>query len=80
VEPEKMKNQLEEMKKHHEKLLASYLEKVEELTKMLETEESNDSIASSISVVEFGVQYERLYMEWCDQLIKNISEKISSVE
>jgi DNA-binding PadR family transcriptional regulator len=72
VEPEKMIKQIEEIKKQHEERLAAYLDKVKELTQLLETSNSNDPISSSISVVEFGVQYERLYIEWCDNLIKKL--------
>jgi DNA-binding PadR family transcriptional regulator len=72
VAPEKMIIQIEEIKKQHEERLAAYLEKVTELTQLLETSKSDDPISSSISVVEFGVKYERLYIEWCDNLIKKL--------
>ncbi|AIE61505.1 PadR family transcriptional regulator [Bacillus methanolicus] len=72
VEPEKMIEQIEEIKRQHEERLAAYLEKVKELTQMLDPSNSKDPIASSISVVEFGIKYERLYIEWCDNLIKKL--------
>ncbi|WP_047152078.1 PadR family transcriptional regulator [Aneurinibacillus tyrosinisolvens] len=72
VEPEKMIIRIEEKKKEHEERLAAYLDKVEELTQLLDSSNSKAPIASSLSVVEFGVQYERLYIEWCDKLIKKL--------
>ncbi|SDG94356.1 hypothetical protein SAMN04489735_100677 [Aneurinibacillus thermoaerophilus] len=39
---------------------------------MLEPSNSADPIASSISVVDFGIQYERLYIEWCENLMKKL--------
>lgn len=72
VEPEKMIKHIEEIKRQHEERLAAYLEKVTELNHMLGTSNSVDPISSSISVVEFGVKYERIYIEWCDQLIKKL--------
>lgn len=72
VEPKKMGVQVEEIKKQHEARLAVYLEKIEELNQMLTTNDNSDPMVSSISVVEFGIQYERLYIEWCDNLIKKL--------
>jgi DNA-binding PadR family transcriptional regulator len=72
VEPEKMVKRIEEMKKQHEERLAAYLDKVTELTQQLETVASEDPISSSLSVVEFGIRYERLYIEWCDHLINKL--------
>ncbi|KIL40988.1 hypothetical protein SD70_10250 [Gordoniibacillus kamchatkensis] len=70
VKPEEMAAQIEEVKKQHEERLAAYVAKVEELTAMLDAPDSHDPIASTISVVEFGIQYERLYIEWCEKLLK----------
>jgi DNA-binding PadR family transcriptional regulator len=72
VEPEKMVERIENIKKQHEERLAAYMDKVRELTQLLETGTSEDPITSSISVVEFGIRYERLYIEWCDYLIKKL--------
>ncbi|MFD0693938.1 PadR family transcriptional regulator [Paenibacillus sp. GCM10027628] len=72
VEPEKMILQIREMKKQHEERLAEYLDKVSELNQMLDPSKSDDPIASSISVVEFGVEYERLYINWCDKLMNKL--------
>jgi DNA-binding PadR family transcriptional regulator len=72
VEPEEMAKRIEEIKKQHEERLAAYMDKVTELTQKLKTDTSDDPIFSSISVVEFGIQYERLYIEWCDHLIKKL--------
>jgi Predicted transcriptional regulators len=72
VKPEKMKEQLEESKRKHEERLNAYLEKAAELARMLDRSKSNDPIASSISVVEFGIRYERLYIEWCESLMETL--------
>ncbi len=72
VEPEKMIMRVKEIKKQHEERLAAYLDKVEELKQMLDPSNSKDPISSSISVVEFGIQYECLYIEWCDNFIKKL--------
>ncbi|CAN7763901.1 PadR family transcriptional regulator [Paenibacillus sp. LjRoot153] len=69
VEPEKMIAQIEDIKKQHQERLNAYLDKVTELTQLQETLKNDDPIFSSISVVEFGVNYERLYIEWCENLI-----------
>lgn len=75
VEPEKMMGGIEEIKKQHEERLAAYLDKVEELTQLLETPRIDEPLFSSISVVEFGVRYERLYIEWCDYLVQKLSSR-----
>ncbi|WP_123043065.1 PadR family transcriptional regulator [Cohnella candidum] len=72
VEPEKMKVQVEEIRKLHEERLAAYEEKVEELKRIADPGKTDDPIASSISVVEFGVEYERLYIRWCDNFLKKL--------
>lgn len=72
VEPEKMIMRIEEIKRQHEEKLAAYLDKIKELSQMAEPSNSHDPLHSSISVVEFGVEYERLYIEWCDRLIKKL--------
>ncbi|WP_163853414.1 PadR family transcriptional regulator [Paenibacillus elgii] len=72
VDPERMIGRLEEIKRQHEERLAAYEKKVEELETMLTTSDSRDPIAATISVVEFGIRYERLYMDWCDRLIKKM--------
>ncbi|WP_248925101.1 PadR family transcriptional regulator [Paenibacillus hamazuiensis] len=72
VEPEKMKAQIAEIKKQHEKKLAVYQAKVEELAAQLDPSDRSDPLASSISVVEFGVEYERLYIAWCERLMKKL--------
>lgn len=74
IEPEKMIEHIQEVKKQHEKKLAAYLEKITELTGMFEPSNSRDPIFSSLSVVEFGVQYERLYIDWCDRLIQKLDK------
>lgn len=70
VEPEQMVVQIEAIKRLHEERLAIYLDKEKELTHLLQTNDSHDPIASSLSVVEFGIQYERLYIEWCERLLQ----------
>ncbi len=69
VDPVTMSMRIEEIKKQHEERLAAYEEKIAELNRLVDHANGNDPLLSSISVVEFGVQYERLYIEWCDQLI-----------
>ncbi|MBT2725622.1 hypothetical protein J7E63_01545 [Bacillus sp. ISL-75] len=49
------------------RVLAVYLEKLAELHQMLDPSNPNDPIASSISVVEFGIEYERMYIKWCEK-------------
>ncbi|MGD8189548.1 PadR family transcriptional regulator [Brevibacillus ginsengisoli] len=73
IDPEQMKGQIEIVKQQHEEKLAAYLEKVKELTDMLDPSNTHDPIASSISVVEFGIEYERLYITWCDKLMNKSS-------
>lgn len=75
VEPDAMIAQIEEMKKQHEARLAAYLEKIQELTVLLDASNSQDPLASSISVVEFGAQYEQIYIEWCEQLVAKLKER-----
>lgn len=75
VEPEKMIAKLEEIKQQHEGRLAIYVNKVKELTQSLETANTDEPLFSSISVVEFGVRYERLYIEWCDHFIQKLAGK-----
>ncbi|WP_223067547.1 PadR family transcriptional regulator [Paenibacillus caui] len=77
VDPEQMRTQVEEIKKRHEEKLAVYSEKVAELTARLDPDNPDDPIASTIPVAEFGVQYERLYIEWCDNLIKSFIARSS---
>lgn len=72
VDPKKMIQRIEVIRKQHEEKLNTYLAKVEELTQMLDPTNKQDPIASSIPVVEFGVEYERLYIEWCDRLMKKL--------
>jgi len=72
VAPDQMIRQVEEIKKQHEERLAAYEGKVAELNGLLESARSGDPLSSSISVVEFGVEYERLYIEWCDKLVKRL--------
>ncbi|MED4582489.1 PadR family transcriptional regulator [Brevibacillus choshinensis] len=72
VDPEQMIVQIGEIKKQHEERLAAYEEKIEELTDLVDNANRKDPLVSSISVVEFGVQYERLYIEWCDSLMKKM--------
>lgn len=69
VAPEKMHEQLAWIKKQHEERLAAYLEKIAELETMRTPGNEQDPIASSLSVVEFGVEYERLYIKWCERLM-----------
>ncbi len=77
VEPEEMVKQIEGIKKQHEERLAAYLNKAAELTQLHEKATNEDPIFSSISVVDFGIRYERLYIEWCDHLIKNLKRDTS---
>lgn len=72
VEPQKMELQIENVKKQHEEKLAAYLNKIEELTQLKGRSEGPDPIAASLAVVEFGVQYERLYIDWCDNLLNKL--------
>lgn len=70
VDPDQMRIRIEEMKAKHEARLAVYVDKVEELKQLPGASDIQDPIASSISVVEFGIEYERLYIAWCEQLMK----------
>lgn len=65
VDPEELKIRMEEKKQEHGQRLAVYLDKLAELNHMLDPSNPNDPIASSISVVEFGIEYERMYINWC---------------
>ncbi|WP_445489127.1 PadR family transcriptional regulator [Niallia sp. 03133] len=69
IEPEDMKKRLVERKKMHEEKLSVYLDKAAELKGMQDPANPKDPITSSIAVVEFGIQYERLYIEWCEKFI-----------
>lgn len=72
VEPDEMKARMAEKKKEHEARLKTYMDKLEELNGMLDSSNPRDPIASSISVVEFGIQYERMYIDWCEKFIKKL--------
>lgn len=67
VDRDKMRALMKEKKKEHEAKLAIYLDKLEELKGMLDPSNPNDPIVSSISVVEFGIEYERMYIAWCEK-------------
>lgn len=75
VEPEMMADRLEELKNLHEEKLAEYIKKMEELTVQLDPANSRDPIASSIAVVEFGIQYEQLYIQWCETFMGRLRNK-----
>lgn len=75
VAPEKMQEQIEGIKKQHEERLAAYVAKIAELEKMLTSADEQDPIVSSMSVVEFGIEYERLYIAWCDRMLKKQHHK-----
>ncbi|MFD2615973.1 PadR family transcriptional regulator [Terrilactibacillus laevilacticus] len=77
VKPEEMIPQLREKKKEHEGKLTIYLEKINELNEILDLSNPYDPILSSISVVEFGIEYEKLYITWCNNLIKRLQDKIN---
>ncbi|WP_261301976.1 PadR family transcriptional regulator [Paenibacillus andongensis] len=77
IEPEKMIIRIEEKKKQHQERLTAYLDKVAELTQLLGHSKGDQPLDSSISVVEFGIEYERMYMDWCDKLIEKL-QKIHS--
>lgn len=70
VEPEKMVERIEEIKRQHEERLAVYLDKADLLKRSLETSARDNPLASSLSVLQFGIRYERMYIEWCDDLLK----------
>lgn len=72
VEPEKMIKQVEEVKKLHEVRLSVYSDKIKELNLMVTSSKSDDPIFSSIAIVEFGIQYERMYIKWCENLIEKL--------
>ncbi|WP_251551169.1 PadR family transcriptional regulator [Neobacillus muris] len=72
VEFEEMIPRLEEKKKEHEEKLTIYLDKVNELNDILDRSNPRDPILSSINVVEFGIEYEKLYIKWCDNLIEKL--------
>ncbi|WP_274364726.1 PadR family transcriptional regulator [Paenibacillus thermotolerans] len=77
VEPSRMAAQVREVKKQHEQRLSYYLDKVAELENMLPDSRSGafDPIASTIPVVEFGIEHERLYIDWCDRFIAKLTGK-----
>lgn len=73
VEPDQMLVRVKDIRKQHEERLAAYLEKIKELNELLEPSNLRDPLASSVSIVEFGAEYERLYIAWCDKLIQKLS-------
>ncbi|WML58745.1 PadR family transcriptional regulator [Neobacillus sp. PS2-9] len=77
VESEQMIPSLEEKKKEHEEKLTIYLDKVNELKEMLNPSNSRDPILSSMSVVEFGIEYEKLYIKWCTNLIERLKNSFN---
>ena len=74
VAPDKMIVRIKEKKREHEEKLSIYLEKISELHRMLDPSNPRDPIASSISVVEFGIEYEKQYVLWCDKLLLKLKE------
>lgn len=49
-----------------------FFRQVEELKEMLNASNPNDPIVSSISVVEFGIEYEQMYIDWCERCISRL--------
>lgn len=76
VKPDEMIKQIEEVKKQHEEKLAHYLKKVAEFTQLIGTASRENPLVSTLSVIDFGIRYERQYIEWCDQLINNLKKDI----
>ncbi|RNB90283.1 PadR family transcriptional regulator [Brevibacillus fluminis] len=74
VDPAKMIVRVEEIKKQHEGILADYLAKVEELKPLRDSRLKMDPISSSVAVVEFGIQYEKLYIDWCNRLLAGMGD------
>ncbi|MDD9267263.1 PadR family transcriptional regulator [Paenibacillus sp. GCM10023248] len=75
VESADMLPRFEEKQKEHEKKLAVYSEKLNELNQILDPLNPRDPLLSSISVVEFGVEYEKLYIKWCQQVIEKLRKQ-----
>ncbi|MGG1553925.1 PadR family transcriptional regulator [Paenibacillus ferrarius] len=75
ADPETMMLRLEEKKKEHEEKLRIYLDKVSELNGLLDPSNPQDPILSSLSVVEFGIEYEKLYMKWCSDLASKLKNR-----
>ena len=72
VEPDKMLIRIEEAKQKHIEKLSVYIEKIEELKSLLDPNLKYDPISSSIDVVEHGILYERMYIDWCEKVIKKL--------
>lgn len=73
VDPSQMVVQVQEIKKLHEERLNAYLDKVTELNGMLAALGNDNPISSTIPVVEFGIAYERLYIEWCERFMEKLT-------
>ncbi|MEH7107037.1 PadR family transcriptional regulator [Bacillus sp. JJ1764] len=74
VDPEKMLIRIEEARNLHIEKLSIYLDKMEELKGMLDPNLKFDPISSSMDVVEHGILYERMYIQWCDKVIKKLQK------
>jgi len=72
VEPDQMKAQVEAIREQHEGRLAEYSAKIAELTSRMDPSNPRDPLASTLFVVEFGVRYEQLYLDWCDHVLKKL--------
>ncbi|QQZ61986.1 PadR family transcriptional regulator [Paenibacillus sonchi] len=73
IPPAEMIERLKDIKVQHEERLAIYERKMVELSGQFKLFDTSDPNFSSISVIQFGAQYERLYLAWCEDLIEKLN-------
>ncbi len=72
IEPDKMIGRITDVKQQHEERLHEYEDKLVELREMVQGMDDKAPLISSISVIEFGVEYEQLYIKWCEKLMSQL--------
>ncbi|QQE76693.1 hypothetical protein KDJ56_19030 [Brevibacillus composti] len=59
--------------KKHEERLAAYLQAAAGMRSRQASAEKTAPHSASLPVIEFGIEYERLYIQWCEQMIAKLA-------
>ncbi|GAA3405314.1 PadR family transcriptional regulator [Paenibacillus hodogayensis] len=74
IDPQTMVDRMEHARRQHEERLFFYESKAEELKQQRRLASPHaDPIASTLFVIEFGIRWERLYIQWCEDMIKDLA-------
>ncbi|AJY74806.1 PadR family transcriptional regulator [Paenibacillus beijingensis] len=74
IEPEVLIPLLEENKRQHEEILAEYTARAAMLREQNGPLTSDNPLFSTVVVIEMGVGFERMSIEWCDNMIRWVKE------